>query len=905
MVKQEWKSLWRNKILMIVLVFIIAIPAIYTTLFLGSMWDPYGKLDELPVAVVNLDEPVEYEGETLNVGQKLVDKLKEDGSLCFNFTDADQAERGLKNGTYYMVITVPKNFSENATTLMDTVPKKMELDYKTNPGTNYIAMKMSETALEKIKTSVAQEVTKTYAETIFDKISEAGDGMKDAADGAGEIYDGTEKLSDGNKTISDNLKTLSEGTLTFKDGTSELKVGLSSYLDGVNQLSDGSTTLANGATSLLTGALKLNDGANSLSDGTKTLTSGTATLESGAKTLESGLKTYTDGVKQANDGAATLNANSSALTSGAQQLTAGNEQLSSGSAQILGGLNQMSSTVKSGLPSEDKITELSGGLDTYSAAIGKMNDELQNTSLPSEEELAALNAVKTDLTNSLTNAGDNAKSLYVLAAQLQASGDLQTAAQVKEIADSLAANVTTAANDATAIGAVFEQVTPSLSKVTELKSGVAQLNENKELVLGGAKTAVSGMYSGLANVSYALDTQIIPGMSTLDGGISQVSDGAKSLSSGLTAYTSGVAQVGSGLTQLNDNSAQLNSGATQLSSGASQLSSGAKSLDSGADELKSGTNQLADGTKTLDDGTKTLTSGFAALTANNSKLTSGANQLADGAVTLNDGAGQLYDGSITLGNGLSDLKDGANTLKTGLEDGQKTIDENKGDDAVYEMISSPVKSNETKISNVENNGHAMAAYMMCVGLWVLCIAFCIMYPLTEHHGEIKSGFSWWLSKAGIAYLVALVAAYAMIGSLQLFLHFEPTELLNTFLVAGITAIAFMSILYFFNVWLGKVGSFLMLIFMVVQLAGSAGTYPIEISGDFVATIHKWLPFSYAVDAFRGTISGNGNILEVTIVLLSIAIIFTLLTIMMFNIRAKMIKNNKKGLYDFIEKCGLA
>lgn len=909
MVKQEWKSLWRNKILMIVLVFIIAIPAIYTTLFLGSMWDPYGKLDNLPVAVVNLDEPVEYEGETLNVGKNLVDKLKDDGSLCFNFTDADQAERGLENGTYYMVITVPKNFSENATTLMDAVPKKMELDYKTNPGTNYIAMKMSETALEKIKTSVAQEVTKTYAETIFDKISEAGDGMKDAADGAGEIYDGTEKLSDGNKTISDNLKTLSEGTLTFKDGTSELKVGLSSYLDGVNQLSDGSTTLANGADTLLTGALKLNEGANSLSDGTKTLTSGTATLESGAKTLESDLKTYTDGVKQANDGAAALNANSSALTSGAQQLTAGNEQLSSGSSQLLAGLNQMSSTVKNGLPSEDTITQLSDGLDTYSAAIGQMNDELQNTSLPTEEDLANLNAVKTDLTNILTNiltnADDNVKSLYVLADQLQASGDLQTAAQVREIADSLAAKVTTAANDATAIGAVFDQVTTSLSKATELKNGVAQLNENKELVLGGAKTALNGMYSGLGNVSYALDTQIIPGMSTLDGGISQVSDGAKSLSSGLTTYTSGVAQVGNGLTQLNDNSAQLNSGASQLSSGASQLSSGAKSLDSGADKLKSGTDQLADGTKTLDDGTKTLTSGFAALTANNSKLTSGANQLADGAVTLNDGAGQLYDGSITLGNGLSDLKDGANTLKTGLEDGQKTIDENKGDDAVYEMISSPVKSNETKISNVENNGHAMAAYMMCVGLWVLCIAFCIMYPLTEHHGEIKSGFSWWLSKAGIAYLVALVAAYAMIGSLQLFLHFEPTELLNTFLVAGITAIAFMSILYFFNVWLGKVGSFLMLIFMVVQLAGSAGTYPIEISGDFVATIHKWLPFSYAVDAFRGTISGNGNILEVTIVLLSIAIIFTLLTIMMFNIRAKMIKNNKKGLYDFIEKCGLA
>lgn len=905
MVKQEWKSLWKNKILIIVLVFIIAIPAIYTTLFLGSMWDPYGRLEKLPVAVVNLDEPIQYEGKTLDVGAKLVDKLKEDGSLCFNFTDEEQAERGLENGTYYMVITVPKNFSENASTLMDETPKKMELDYKTNPGTNYIAMKMSETALEKIKTSVAQEVTKTYAETIFDKIGEAGDGMKDAADGAGEIYDGAEKLSDGNKTISDNLKTLSEGTLTFKDGTSELKIGLSSYIDGVNQLSDGSGSLASGAESLLSGALKLNDGAFSLSDGIKALTTGTAELESGAKNLESGLKTYTDGVKQADNGAETLNSNSSALTAGAQQLAAGNEQLASGSAQLLGGLNQMSDTVKSGLPGEDTITQLCTGLDTYSSAIGQINDSLQNTALPSEEDITSLMTAKSELSASLTNAGANAESLYALAAQLQSSGDYQTAAQVKEIADSLAENVTSAANNATAIGTAFEQVTPALSGITELKSGVAQLNESKETVLGGAKAAVNGMYSGLANVSYALDTQLIPGMTSLDGGISQAGSGAGSLSDGISAYTSGVAAVGNGLSKLNDNSAQLNSGASLLASGADKVYAGATALDSGADELKSGTSQLADGTKTLDDGTKTLTNGFSALTSNNGKLTSGANKLADGAVTLNDGADKLFDGSITLGNGLSDLSNGADALKNGLDDGKKTIDENKGDNAVYEMIASPVESNETQISNVVNNGHAMAAYMMCVGLWVLCIAFCIMYPLTEHHGKIKSGFSWWLSKAGVAYLVALISAFAMIGSLMLFLNFEPTELLNTFLVAGITAIAFMSILYFFNVWLGKVGSFLMLIFMVVQLAGSAGTYPIELSGDFVATIHKWLPFSYAVDAFRGTISGNGNILEVTIVLMSIAVIFTLLTILLFNIRAKKIKNGRKGVYEFIEKCGLA
>ena len=53
MVRQEWKKLFHNKILLLVVIAVIAIPSIYTTLFLGSMWDPYGKADKLPVAVVN------------------------------------------------------------------------------------------------------------------------------------------------------------------------------------------------------------------------------------------------------------------------------------------------------------------------------------------------------------------------------------------------------------------------------------------------------------------------------------------------------------------------------------------------------------------------------------------------------------------------------------------------------------------------------------------------------------------------------------------------------------------------------------------------------------------------------------------------------------------------------------
>ena len=112
----------------------IAIPFIYAGLFLKSMWDPYGNLDKLPVAVVNEDRPVEYEGNTLSIGDDLTDALKENDSLDFHFVDRSEAQEGLKDGTWYMVITIPEDFSGNAATLLDDSPRKMQLDYETNPG---------------------------------------------------------------------------------------------------------------------------------------------------------------------------------------------------------------------------------------------------------------------------------------------------------------------------------------------------------------------------------------------------------------------------------------------------------------------------------------------------------------------------------------------------------------------------------------------------------------------------------------------------------------------------------------------------------------------------------------------------------------------------------------------------
>ncbi|POD88698.1 Phage infection protein [Lactiplantibacillus plantarum subsp. plantarum] len=138
MIKAEWAYMQRHKFMMIVMAIIMLIPSIYAVTFLRSMWDPYGRLNHLPVAVVNQDQAVTYQGHRLSIGHDLTHTLKQSDALEFHAMTADQAKPG-KNGRYYMVLTIPKNFSQHATTLLNRHPQAMVLHYDTSAGHNFVA----------------------------------------------------------------------------------------------------------------------------------------------------------------------------------------------------------------------------------------------------------------------------------------------------------------------------------------------------------------------------------------------------------------------------------------------------------------------------------------------------------------------------------------------------------------------------------------------------------------------------------------------------------------------------------------------------------------------------------------------------------------------------------------------
>lgn len=358
-----------------------------------------------------------------------------------------------------------------------------------------------------------------------------------------------------------------------------------------------------------------------------------------------------------------------------------------------------------------------------------------------------------------------------------------------------------------------------------------------------------------------------------------------------------MASINSGSVELLTGSISLNDGLSSLYSGTQQLVGNNSTLVDGMSSLYDGAKALDDGASTLQDGISTLKDGTNTLVSNNDDLIDGSVQLADGANKISDGSSKLYDGSSELGDGLDKLYDGSDTLATALGDGAKEVKDVNINDNTVSMFASPVESNETKITTVENNGSAMAAYMMSVGLWVACLAYCIMFSPQDDLNNVgnKSAFEIWSRKGIVLLGVAIGQAILMILLLNVFNGFSPEYFGKTILVASVASVAFMAMFYFFNLLMGKVGSFLLLVFMVLQLSGSAGTYPIELSDSFYQNIHKYMPFTYTVDAFRSTIANGLSINNAMLVLMMIFVVFSILSFVTMQIKVKHIKDNSTNV----------
>ena len=264
MVRAEWQHLCKNKILLLSMAVISFIPIMYSGFFLGSIWDPYGQVKNLPVAFVNEDKGAQLNGQTLNIGQSVEQKLKNNHDLGWEFVNKQQADSGVSSGHFYAVVTVPADFSAKAASITQNKPQQAVIHYTTTPAKNYIGSLVSNQAAEKVKTSVAEQITQAYAKGVLENIGKLGDGLETAAGGATKLHGGLTQLQAGAQTYTGGVKQLAVNQRAMANGLAQLGDGSRQLQAGLRQLSNGLPSesqvaqLTNGMKQLQAGLNQLN-----------------------------------------------------------------------------------------------------------------------------------------------------------------------------------------------------------------------------------------------------------------------------------------------------------------------------------------------------------------------------------------------------------------------------------------------------------------------------------------------------------------------------------------------------------------------------------------------------------------------------------------------------------------------
>ena len=862
---KEWKAIFKKPTFIIVMIGISLIPALYNIIFLSSMWDPYGQLSELPVAVVNNDKEATYNGNTMAIGKDMVSNLENNKSLDFHFVNEEEGKKGLENGDYYMVVTLPSDLSEKAASILTDHPEQMNIDYQTSSGHSFIASKMSDSAMTQLKQNVSASVTETYTKALFQKMGDLKSGLTKAADGSEQLANGASQLAVGSQTLTTNLHSLADSSLTFSNGTEQFTKGLSSYVSGVEQLHLGLGTFNSGLVTYTGAVSKLDSGLGQLA-------SKSPELVGGINQLYTGVEAYTGGVSQLNTGLNQFSSGVSAYTNGVGNLATGANQLSSQSAtlrmgveQLSEGIQQLSSKLDTSSEQKDQINQLSSGLN-------QLNQAIQNIDVGDTKQLSSVLSSIVSLSNQMLASAQSEKATTLANIQSTAAYQSLTSEQQAEISASVSQNSTDSIQSAQSIIALVQGLQGSLENLQNQSSNLSTLQNQANQVLPLASTSLTGLSSGLTEMQGAVTSKLVPA--------------SQSIASGVNSYTAGVDKVSQGASQLSEKNSTLTGSLDQLVSGSTTLTQKSSSLTagvgqlvektpelvSGIEKLSTGSNQLNQKSQELMAGVDKLQSGSGQLADKSSQLLSGASQLENGANKLADGAGKLAEGGVTLTAGINSLQVGATGLEQGLSSASNQLKSASTESKNAETLAGPLSLSKTDNDHVPVNGIGMAPYMISVALFVAALSTNMIFAKLPSGRHPETRWAWFKSRFEINGVIAVLAAVLVYGGVHLIGLTANHEMRTLFLII-IASLTFMSMVTALTTWNSRLGAFFSLILLLLQLASSAGTYPLALTNDFFKNVNPWLPMSYSVSGLRQTISMTGNIHS--------QIIFLLVTLVLF------------------------
>lgn len=216
----DLKRIFTNYAALIVILALCILPSLYAWFNIKASWDPYGQeaTSQIKIGVVNNDQGADLNGKHVNIGNQVIDELKTNDLMGWQFVSQEEADTALEEGTYYATITLPENFSSNITSLVTSDVKKGEIIYKVNEKINAIAPKLT----SKGATGVQENINKTIIETVSGILLETGESigvevqemvLPKLANVTGQLWEVTSKFDQINSTV----HLAMEGGVKLKD----------------------------------------------------------------------------------------------------------------------------------------------------------------------------------------------------------------------------------------------------------------------------------------------------------------------------------------------------------------------------------------------------------------------------------------------------------------------------------------------------------------------------------------------------------------------------------------------------------------------------------------------------------------------------------------------------------------
>ncbi len=490
---KEFSAIIKNKKLLIPIIAVMFIPVLYSGMFLWAFWDPYDHLDDLPVAIVNEDAGAVLEGNELHLGNDLVDNLKESKDFNFQFVDKEEAYKDLNDQQYYMLVEIPKDFSKNATTLLEDKPQKMNLIYVPNESYNFLSAQIGGTAVEKIKASLSEKVTETYAETMFDKVGELADGIGQASDGALQISEGAADLKDGSKTLHEKLKLLANKSIEFNNGVSTASKGSKEMAEGAKSLSEGLGKLAGGQS-------ELRNASDQLKSGSEDLAAGVTQTKEGILTVKEKLPVMIDGTEQLENGANTLSSSLEQWQTEAQKLSGGTVLLEQ---RLQGILSQL----PEGSPEKAELQTALAQLKTGSAQLAESAGKLSSGGAELSQRMGQLKAGQQQLQQGINQLAQGTAelengSLKLVQGHKDFDAGMETFAQkfgeAQAGADRLAGG---AADLSGGLGKLTQGSAAFADGSKQLEAGAGKVAEGNSQIYEGSSELANKLADGAENAS--------------------------------------------------------------------------------------------------------------------------------------------------------------------------------------------------------------------------------------------------------------------------------------------------------------------------------------------------------------------------------------------------------------------